>query len=40
MEVRAQASLDYARDAAIHGGKKGSSAWKQAMKDLADGGST
>jgi hypothetical protein len=33
-EIKAQASLDFARDNAIHGGKSGNRLWKQAMKDL------
>jgi len=37
-EIRAQAALDFSRENAIHGGKKASAPWKQAMKDLADGG--
>lgn len=37
VEIKAQASLDYSRDAAIHGGKGSNKPWKQALKDLTDG---
>ncbi len=40
VEIKAQAVLDFARDAAIHGGKGSNKPWKQALKDLTDGGST
>lgn len=39
-EIKAQAALDKARDVSVHGGKGANKPFVQAMKDLADGGST
>lgn len=39
-EIAAQASLDKTVHGAIHGGKKGHSLLKEALKGLTDGGST